>query len=82
MIVVENFNNVPKSNPTNVPNAALKAMFALAPLSNSPTNAPSKGNIINPMGGIKNIPKITPRDAPIIPFLLPPHFFTPITGIK
>ncbi len=82
MTVVENFSNVPKSKPTNVPNAALKAWLESDPCSTSPTNAPSNGKINNPNGGKINNPITTPSRTPIIPYLLPPHFLAPSAGIK
>ena len=75
------FNTVPAINPTKEPNPDLSAAPESFPAVNSPTTAPTNGQIIMPNGGKNKKPAKRPITLPQTPRLLPPNFFVPHTGI-
>ena len=68
--------------PTNEPIAGLIPSERFLPPKYSPVSAPKKAPIIIPKGiGLKR-PTKSPIEVPIIPYLLPPKYLDPITGMK
>lgn len=76
-----NFINVEAKKPKNEPIAAFMAFLKSFLFNSSPIKAPQNGPIIMPPGMGAMSPTIKPIDVPIIPALLPPNRFVPITGI-
>jgi hypothetical protein len=65
----------------NEPIAERKALLLSWLFIISPANAPIKGPIINPKGGKKKIPMISPMVAPRTPLFVPPDFLVAQIGM-
>ena len=78
-----NFKNVPVKKPRKEPKAAFVAVFLSALFNNSPTKAPTKGQIIIPKGPRTGKNKATnkPMVVPVTPAFVPPNFLVPMAGI-
>jgi len=80
-IEAASFKPVPSKNPIREPKPDLMAFEVLFSLIISAIKAPTNGPIINPIGGKKKTPTISPAVAPLTPAFDPPKDLVPQIGI-